>query len=158
MARALTANSETAQDIAAAFMKFQEPVSDEATEITAIISELYAICSALLELKTALNDPRYYRRRRHIEDDQRDVLLSLEYTFKDIKRQFAGLEKPIYRTNREAYHGVWNSILRYFLDEGNNSLVERLEYYRRFLMELGTIVKGSVYSKSWLMPKHPDKA
>ena len=140
----LAANSETAQDIAAAFMKFQDPVYEYATEITALISELFAISSALLELKTAHNDPRHYRRRGRIDNEQRTVLLSLEYTFKDVQRLFGGLVRPTYNSRREAYQAVWQDIDDHFLDEGGVTLVQRFEYYRMFLMDITAIIEGLV--------------
>jgi len=140
----LTTNSETAEDIAAALLIFKEPVSNRATEITALISELFAISSALLELDTAQRDNPYHRLRREVDDDQRTVVLSLDYTFKDIRRLLGGLGNPIYRSARESYQGVWNAIERHFLQQANNPLVQRLEYYRRFLLDLGSIVQKSV--------------
>ncbi|MCJ1389111.1 hypothetical protein MMC18_001965 [Xylographa bjoerkii] len=142
----LTANSETAQDIAAAFMKFQDPVFEHATEITALISELFAISSALLELKTAHNDPLHYRRRSRIENEQHTALLSLEYTFKDVQRLFGGLARPLYNSKREAYQAVWQNIDDHFLAEGGFTLVRRFEYYRMFLIDITAIIEG--YSES----------
>ena len=138
----LTANSETAQDIAAAFMKFQDPVFEHATEITALISELFAISSALLELKTAHNDTLHYRRRGMIENEQRTALMSLQYTFKDVQRLFGGLARPVYNSAREAYQAVWQNIQDHFLDEGGFTLVRRFEYYRMFLIDITAIIEG----------------
>ena len=140
----LTANSETAQDIAAAFNKFQDPVFEQRTEITALISELWAISSALLELEHAHNDPLHYRRRGRIENEQHTALLSLEYTFKDVQRLFGGLARPIYNSTREAYQAVWQNIQDHFRDEGGFTLVRRFEYYRMFLIDITAIIEGSV--------------
>ncbi|MCJ1282504.1 hypothetical protein MMC26_001827 [Xylographa opegraphella] len=142
----LTASSETAQDIAAAFMKFQDPVFEQATEITALISELFAISSALLELKTANNDPSHYRRRGRIESEQYTAVLSLEHTFKDVQRLFGGLARQFYNSAREAYQAVWQNIQDHFLDEGGFPLVRRFEYYRMFLVDIIAIIEG--YSAS----------
>lgn len=141
---ALTANSETAQDIAAAFLKFQEYVADSATEITALVSELFAIIAGLLELKTAMGDQRHARRKYLVDDDTYIVLRSLEYTFKDTTRLFGGLEAPAYRTNREAYRGVWGQLNQHFRAESGNSLLTRLQYYKSFLTDLVCIVVGLV--------------
>ena len=137
---ALTASSETAEDIAAAFLKFKEPLPEAATEITALISEFFAISSALLELDTAKRDHPYLSRK--IGEDQDIILRSLRYTFADIRKQFGRLGDPFYRTTREAYHGVWRAIDKFFREESYNSLCQRLEYYRLFLLDLGSIVQG----------------
>ena len=141
----LIAKAETAQDIAAAFTKFLDPVSDSSTEITGLVSELFAISSAARELSNASLDPRYRGRKTLVEEDTRTVLLSIDHTFNDINRLFGSLDRPIYLTTREAYRGVWNSIVRHFQDESTDSLVLRLESYRRFLLDLAEILQGSVY-------------
>ncbi|KAL9116690.1 MAG: hypothetical protein Q9187_006785 [Circinaria calcarea] len=138
----LIAKAETAQDIAAAFNKFLDPVSDSSTEITGLIAELFAISSAARELSTISSDARYRGRKILVEEDLRTVLLSIEYTFNDINRLFGGLDRPIYLTTREAYRGVWNSILRHFQDESTDPLIQRLESYRRFLFDLAEIIQG----------------
>ena len=137
---ALTASSETAEDIAGAFLKFKEPLPEAATEITALISELFAISSALLELDTAKRDHPYQSLR--VTEDQEIVLRSLRYTFTDIRKYFGRLRDPLYRSDREAYYGVWHDIDRFFKEESHNSLCRRLEYYRLFLLDLGSIVQG----------------
>lgn len=141
----LIAKAETAQDIAAAFNKFLEPVSDSSTEITGLIAELFAISSAARELSNACLDPRYRGRNLLVEEDTRTVLLSIEYTFNDINRLFGDLDRPVYITNREAYRGVWKSIINHFQDESSGPLVQRLESYRRFLLDLAETIQGSVY-------------
>ncbi|KAL8785318.1 MAG: hypothetical protein Q9195_008687 [Heterodermia aff. obscurata] len=55
----LLAQAETAQDVAAGLNRFLDPVPEYSTEITALISECFAISSALRELQTAIGDSRY---------------------------------------------------------------------------------------------------
>lgn len=140
----LTANSETAQDIAAAFVKFQDPVSEAAPEIASLIAELFAVSAALQELHAAQTNQRYHHRRDvvSVEEDKRTVLRSVEYTFKDINRRFGDLGRNIYRTHREAYTAVWRDINCHFEDECHDSLVQRLEYYKIFIVDLACIVQG----------------
>ena len=139
----LTAISETAQEIATTFLKFQGYVTESATEATALASELLAISAALLELKTASTDPRHGRRKELVEDDKFVVLGSLEYTFRDINRFLPGLENPRY-SRREAFRGVWRQIDTHFRNESHNSLLARLEYYKQFLQDLTKVVTGCV--------------
>ena len=151
MAFMLTHYSATAEDIAGAFLAFKEHVSNQATEIAALISELFAISSALLELDTAQKDNPFHRLRREVDADQRTLLLSLDFTFKDVKRLIGGLANPIYRTIRESYHGVWNAIVGHFIQQGNNHLLRRLEYYQQFLMDLSHVVQGFVSMHALLL-------
>ena len=74
----LIANAETAQDIAAALNNFLDPVPEYSTEITALISECFAISSVLRQLSTATADPRYIRNHHLISEDLDVTLRSLK--------------------------------------------------------------------------------
>ena len=138
----LIAKAEDAQDLAAAFNKFLGHVPNAATEITGLISELYAISSGARELHTASQDPRYLNRQELIEEDKRLVLQSIEQTFADIQHKFGNIDRSIYQTPREAYRGVWKDIIDHFQEESEDHLIRRLENYRLFLLELASIVHG----------------
>ena len=139
---ALVATAETAQDIAAGLHKFLGPVSDYSTEITALISACYALSSALRGLNTAIGDSRFNVRYHQISEDLRITLLSLEYTFNDVKHLFGGLGRPTHISQSAAYRSVWWEIATQFERESGNSLWRRLEYYQRFLLVLACIVEG----------------
>ena len=128
----LIAVAETAQDIAAGLNEFLDAVPECSTEITALISECFAISSALRELSTAIGDYRYNRQFELIEEDVRTIRLSLDYTFEDVERCFGGLGVSTYRE-------VWRDIDHYFQTESGNTLVARLEHYRNFLIGLTRI-------------------
>lgn len=137
---ALIAVAESAQDIAVGFNKFLDPVPEFSTEITGLISECYAISSALRELNTAKDDPQYYREYDIIYTDVSTVRTSLDYTFRDVFRLFGGLGRPTHISNRTAYYQVWIEIDDFFYDESHSSLCRRLEYNRQFLQELTCIL------------------
>ena len=143
---ALTANSEDAQDLAAAFLEFQEPVVNAEGEIAALAAKLLTVSSALLTLRDAESNPRNAVGVDEVEEYKRIALRSLEYTFRDIHRLFGGLSNPSYRTKTEAYNGVWRDIEDHFFNESNNALVTRLDYYQRFLSDLVDMVEGWVPS------------
>jgi hypothetical protein len=147
MAANLNSTSDSAQDIGSALLTFQRHLHNFATEITALISELFAISSAILELQTALLDPRFAnsltrRNRLTIEDDKGIVIRSLEYTFNDIYRFLGDLSRRTWRSDREAYMAVWQTMDDFFREESRNTLLTRLEYYRSFLDELGVCAQG----------------
>ena len=139
---ALVAYAETAQDIAAGLDKFLGPVPDYATEITALISECFAISSALRELSTAIGDSRHNRRYHQISEDIRITLQSLEYTFNDVRSLFGGLGRGFHIPQSTAYRSVWREITVHFVEESGSSLCRRLETYRRFLLVLVCVVEG----------------
>ncbi|KAL8743203.1 MAG: hypothetical protein Q9190_004421 [Brigantiaea leucoxantha] len=95
---ALVALAESARDVAICLDKFLEHLPENSTEITALISECYAISSALRELSTAKDDPLYYRGYLEITQDVNVVLRSLDYTFHDVHRLFGGLGRTSHLT------------------------------------------------------------
>ncbi len=138
----LVARAEAAQDIAAGLNKFLGPVPKYSTEITALISECFAISSALRELSTAIGDSRYNSGYHEISEDLTITLQSLEYTFHDVKRLFGDLGRADYISQSAAYRSVWQEITAHFMEESGNSLCRRLEFYRRFLLVLVCVVEG----------------
>ncbi|KAL8690451.1 MAG: hypothetical protein Q9218_004105 [Villophora microphyllina] len=137
---ALIAVAESAQDIASGFNKFLDPVPEISTEITALISECYAISSALREINTAKDDQRYCHEFDLIYTDVSSVRQSLDYTFRDVLRLFAGLGRTTHISKRAAYNQVWREIDSHFYQESHSSLCKRLEYNRLYLSELTCIL------------------
>ncbi len=138
----LVARAEAAQDIAAGLNKFLGPVPNYSTEITALISECFAISSTLRKLSTAIGDSRYNSGYHEISEDLTITLQSLEYTFHDVKRLFGDLGRADYISQSAAYRSVWQEITAHFMEESGNSLCRRLEFYRRFLLELVCVAEG----------------
>lgn len=132
----LIALAESAQDIASGFNKFLQPLPEFSTEITALISECYAISSALRELNNAKEDPRYNQDFDYIYNDVALVEETLDYTFKDVTRLFGGLGRPTHISRRTAFNQVWGEIDDFFYQESHASLCKRLEASRLFLTEL----------------------
>ncbi|KAL8805805.1 MAG: hypothetical protein Q9182_001717 [Xanthomendoza sp. 2 TL-2023] len=137
---ALIGAAEDAQDIAAGFNKFLDPVPEFSTEITALISECYAISSALRELSTAKDDLRYYRDFEWIRTNVNIVQESLNYTFHDVRRLFGGLGRTSAISRRTLFYQVWREIDEFFYRESNISLCTRLEDNRLYLAELTCIL------------------
>lgn len=148
---ALVATAETAENIAAGFNQFQGPVSDYSTEITALISEFFAVSSALRGLHTAIGDSRYNRWYLEISDDVRITLQSLDYTFNDVRRHFGHLGRAHHISQSAAYRSVWREISAYFQQESSNSLCRRLGFYCRFLLALSFFAEGLVASHDTIM-------
>ena len=142
---AFLAVAETAQDVASGLNKFLDPVSEDATEITALISECFAISSALRELDTAVGDPRHNRRYYRIDEEADVTLDSLRYTFEDVRGHFGDLARNDRGSFGMACRRVWQEMSEHFEDESGNTLCMRLEYYRRFLLLLASVIQGSVW-------------
>ncbi|KAL9609051.1 MAG: hypothetical protein Q9167_006149 [Letrouitia subvulpina] len=113
---ALVPTAESARDVAIGLDKFLEHLPENSTEITALISECYAISSALRELNTAKEDPRYARGYGDVYPDVQIVRRSLEYTLHDLHRLFGGLGRSAI-SNRAAFSSVWRDIEDHFQNE-----------------------------------------
>lgn len=137
---ALIALAESAQDIATGFNRFLDPLPENSTEITALISECFAISSALRLLDTAKEDPRYYLDYEYIYNDVAVVRDTLDYTFTDVTRLFGGLDRPFHISRRTAFRQVWQEIDDFFYQESHASLCRRLEDSRIYLTELGYLL------------------
>ncbi|MCJ1357144.1 MAG: hypothetical protein MMC33_007140 [Icmadophila ericetorum] len=141
----LIAAHEKAEDVAAAFNKFRDPVFEHATDITALIAELFHFSSSAQELHKALREPRYTTRKDLIAEDLRTLLLSTDRTFDDINDLFGKLSptgRLRYLSNEAAYRAVWDDITDHFEKERTEGLFRRLQYYKRFLQDLTDVVKG----------------
>ncbi|KAL8937000.1 MAG: hypothetical protein Q9211_003904 [Gyalolechia sp. 1 TL-2023] len=134
---ALIAVAEKAQDVAAGFNKFLDQVPEFSTEITGLISECFAISSALRELNTAIQDPRYEYDYAYVARDVSIVRQSLDYTFSDVVLLFGGLGRPLsHVSKRMLFTQVWREISDHFYRESNSSLCKRLEYNRLYLQDI----------------------
>ena len=130
---ALVASAETAQDIASVFHKFLDPVSEQSTEITGLISQCFAISSALRELSEVIADVGL---PADVREDLQTLLRSLEYTFKDVHRLFGGVGRTTHISPSAGYRHVWREIETHFHDESRNTLQVRLKFYCKFLDDM----------------------
>ena len=137
----LIVDAETAEDIADAFSKFKAPVPDHAPDITASISELYAIGSTLREIDAALNSAEHGRNILLIEKDLDLVCSLLRHTIDDIFRILGDIGSGSRVLNDGMYRQTWKDIALFFTRNGQMTLRTRLEKYRRFMIELVDIVK-----------------
>ncbi|KAI9875375.1 MAG: hypothetical protein M1830_008568 [Pleopsidium flavum] len=137
----LAADAENARDVGAAFDRFVDALPDHFAEITALVAELYAISSALRDLDINIASREYGPRTTHILDDLDRVRLSLSMTLKDALELFGRLGDRGYPPTPGAYRQVWEDICIHFRREGRNTLLSRLERYRKFLLELSCIMR-----------------
>lgn len=140
----LIADAENAEDIAEALSKFKTYVPDDAPDITASISELYAIGSLLRDIDKASNSAEYHRNFPLIEEDLELVCSSLHNTVEDVfeKLGYLGNGSPV--LNAGMYRQTWKDITFFFIQNGRLTLRKRLEKYKLFITELASIMKRFV--------------
>ena len=144
----LIAEAEKAEDIADALAKFKVAVDDHATVITALVSELYAVGSALREIDTAVYSPEYGNNLNLIEADLDNVRRSLEYTLDDVFRILGRIGQGAEILSSSAYRLTWKEIARHFESDARGGLLNRVEVYRQFLILLCNRIRKSVGSRS----------
>lgn len=136
---ALRRTAGAAESAAASLSAFRAPLPEQSTEITALISDLYAISSSLLSLEDLSKDPRYQPYWPRVHSDVDLVQSSLKYTVDDIvnySNRVAGS-----RVSPEAYSHTWQTLSRYFWEQSEYSLSTRLARYRTFLRELNELLR-----------------
>ncbi|KAF2167111.1 hypothetical protein M409DRAFT_66175 [Zasmidium cellare ATCC 36951] len=127
--------AEESEDAADGLYKFRESLPRSATRITAIVSELFAISSALRAIHnedgTRQYGPSFYR----IQEDLGLVFRSLRMTLDELFGMFA-------RARERPDQMVWED-LNYRFDEVEKfGLLERLVWYRHFLNAQHEILEG----------------
>ncbi|BDD56938.1 hypothetical protein MAP00_002353 [Monascus purpureus] len=138
----LRETADDAEDVAAGFRVFREPLPQFATEITGLIAELYAISSSLKSLDDLANDHRHHHNLRLASGDLELVRVSLNYTLDDIIHFFGSVESwkdpP-----QEIYRNTWTELLQHFRKEAHYSLAIRLQKYKALLKELEDLMRDA---------------
>jgi hypothetical protein len=140
---ALTAEAERAEDIGDAFSKFKVAVDDQAAEVTALVSELYAVGSILRDIDATSQLPDYGLNFRIIEDDLDLVRASLTYTLDDVFRILGKIGNGDRILTTAAYRQTWKDIAYHFQRRRTGRLFSLLGTYRLFLLALCNKLKGS---------------
>ncbi|KAI9374685.1 hypothetical protein BJX61DRAFT_274704 [Aspergillus egyptiacus] len=140
MALSVTAN--LAEEVAAGFRPFREPLPEHATEITGLIADLFAISTSLKALED-LSQHREYRSVFHVaRSDVELVKASLHYTLDDVVDFFGDLDRRR-GSRRSAHKRIWDNMCSFFSDESGDSLAIRLAKYKSFLKELEDLIKDA---------------
>ena len=153
------------EGVATSLTSFVSKVPEHATDITSVVSELFAISTALRSLEASHAVPALRCNFSKIADDVELVVrASLRVTVRDI---FESLARVNVNVNMNAnvsasIHGgvsvgaagggadpamhraTWISLWRYFQRQAGFSLHLRLKYYRAMLSEMAAIARGRV--------------
>ncbi|OJJ85534.1 uncharacterized protein ASPGLDRAFT_65522 [Aspergillus glaucus CBS 516.65] len=132
---ALRTSADNAEDVAAGFRMFRDPLPEYATEITGLIADLYAISVSLKFLDDFASNRAYRHTLHHVQADLELVGTSLKHTLEDIVDFFGDLETRR-GPSREVFKRTWLSLCSYFQEESKDSLSTRLIKYKTFLNEL----------------------
>ncbi|KAA8646268.1 uncharacterized protein ATNIH1004_007695 [Aspergillus tanneri] len=137
---ALRTSADNAEDVAAGFTIFREPLPEHATEITGLIADLYSISTSLKKLEDLTNDRKYRHNLAAAHPDLELVRTSLKYTLEDIVDFFGDLEERR-GPSRDVYKHTWQDLCAFFREESQDSLSTRLAKYKAFLNELEDLLK-----------------
>ncbi|KAF2209603.1 hypothetical protein CERZMDRAFT_46823 [Cercospora zeae-maydis SCOH1-5] len=134
--RTLRESALDCDDAGSGLYRLRDALSRYATRITAVISELFGLSSALREIHSAehthIHGPSFYR----ITDDLGLLRRSLRYTTQDLFDMFA-------RSRLHTEQRAWED-LEYRMDQQERiGLLERLELYRDFLDAQNDVLEGA---------------
>lgn len=138
---ALRTSAHNAEDVAAGFRQFRDPLPEHATEITGLMADLYAISTSLNSLEELTSSRRYRHNLHFVQPDLDLVQASLKYTLEDVVDFFGDLDSRR-GPSREAYKQTWLNLCTFFYDEIHFSLATRLAKYKEFLKELEAIMRN----------------
>lgn len=126
--------ADEAEDVVAGLNMFRLSLPQHATELTAVISEYYAIITTLSTLDGLSKETHYRRNWLRIQPDLQLALASLKYTTEDVLDYFRYLDGV--RNPPEKYDTVWTKLNQFFWDETQCSFATRLAKYKTFLRDL----------------------
>ncbi|KKK18867.1 hypothetical protein ARAM_002740 [Aspergillus rambellii] len=141
---ALRTSADNAEDVAAGFRRFRDPLPEHATEITGLIADLFTISSSMKSLEDLSKDRHSRTNLLVARPDLELVRASLKYTLEDIVDFFGDLEERT-GSSRDAFKRTWMDLCLFFLEESQVSLSTRLSRYKVFLKELEDLVRGQPY-------------
>lgn len=140
---ALRTSADNAEDVAAGFRLFREPLPEYSAEITSLIADFYTISSSLNRLDDLTKNRQHRHHAALARADLDLVSSSLKCTLEDIVDFFGDLEERKV-PNRDVYKRTWLQLCAFFRTESQDSLSTRLAKYRAFLNELEDYIKGCV--------------
>ncbi|KAL2829663.1 hypothetical protein BDW59DRAFT_32425 [Aspergillus cavernicola] len=138
---ALSVPAGVAEDVAAGFRRFRDPLPEHATVITGLVADLFTISSSLKTLDDLSQNRRYRNIFPLARSDIELVSASLQYTLDDIVDFFSHLDRR--GSSRGAHKKTWSSMCVFFMEESDESLAIRLVKYKSFLRELEDLIKDA---------------
>lgn len=131
--------ADEAEDVAAGLTTFRTPLPEYSTDVTATISDYYAIIASLTFLNDVSKDAQHRPNWLTVRSDLELLRASLTYTDEDILDFFRCLEGANAPPAR--FRHVWRAMNQFFWDESQYSLATRLAKYKAFLNEIGDMMK-----------------
>ncbi|KAH9811176.1 hypothetical protein Tdes44962_MAKER05909, partial [Teratosphaeria destructans] len=133
---ALIRLAENAEDAASGLYLFRDSLPQNATQITVIISELFANSSLLREISHAYSDLRYQPSFWRIREDMGLLVSSSQATYQDVLLMFR-------RAPGRGHHQIVWEDMRYRMEhEESLDLSRRVQLYTIFLKAQRDIIKG----------------
>ena len=123
------------EEAASGLHVFRDSLPRHAAQITLIIAEFFAISSTLRRLDAAEHDSRYQPSFYRIRDDVGMLIGSLQASIDDVLDMFG-------RSRGRPRMMVWEDLQHRMIDEEGESLLERLQLYKNFLVAQASIVAG----------------
>ncbi|KAK0931610.1 hypothetical protein LTR29_016289 [Friedmanniomyces endolithicus] len=133
--RALITLAQDAEDASSGLRVFRDSLPRNATQITGVIGEFFAISATLRQLDSAEGDPRLQPSFYRIREDVGLLCRSLQTTVGDVFAMFA-------RSRDRSRQMVWEDLQHKMNQDEGEGLLDRLRCYRGVLQALFDVVIG----------------
>ena len=133
--RALITLAQDAEDASSGLRVFRDSLPRNATQITGVIGEFFAISASLRQLDSAEGDPRLQPSFYRIREDVGLLCRSLQTTVGDVFAMFA-------RSRDRSRQMVWEDLQHKMNQDEGEGLLDRLRCYRGVLQALFDVVIG----------------
>ncbi|KAL4768134.1 hypothetical protein BDW60DRAFT_198526 [Aspergillus nidulans var. acristatus] len=138
---ALSVVAGVAEEVAAGFRRFRDPLPEHSIEITGLIADLFTISTSLKTLEELSLHHHHGAIFNVARSDVDLVSVSLQYTLDDVIEFFGDLDGRRGLTSRSAYKRAWAAMSKLFMDESGETLSRRLTNYKGFLRELEKLIR-----------------
>jgi hypothetical protein len=138
---ALSVVAGVAEEVAAGFRRFRDPLPEHSIEITGLIADLFTISTSLKTLEELSLHHHHGAIFNVARSDVDLVSVSLQYTLDDVIEFFGDLDGRRGLTSRSAYKRAWATMSKLFMDESGETLSRRLTNYKGFLRELEKLIR-----------------
>ncbi|KKZ65283.1 hypothetical protein EMCG_08891 [[Emmonsia] crescens] len=131
------------ENVANTFSKFVAHVSEDAGNITGVVTELFTISASLRSLETLHNSPLRPNFSYIVNDIELVVRASLRHTIRVINEAFIAMDDGgRAQASQQKVRHTWFHLRDYFHREAGFPLTVRLRYYKQMLGEIILVVRN----------------
>ena len=137
----LVVDAGNAEDVAEALSRFRTHLPEYASDISAVVSELYALGSSLRDINAAFVPNFLDAADRAIKYDLDRVCRMLDVDLREIFYVLGDLGGVNSVSQTDVWRGVWIEIASHFAQQGTWTLIDSLRSYKSWLVNLARVLE-----------------